>query len=460
MAESKKYSFTTPSFPRHLRSMFGGLFEEENYSDVTLVCDDKVQFKVHKIVITTWSQVLKEIIDNNPSTNPLIYLRGVQHQEIESILQFMYFGEGSFSQGRMELLWKVVKDLEVKEMIFAKNLDIKEIPTRSEEDDHNTMIEKENNFEDETVNKNEEEDDKNYIETCSILNGKEAFPRIEQDDDDIGKHGSLNMNEESTTSEDDHDNTSGKEELLVEKEVDIELIEAKDEDKNLKIETKEPNNENVYSADRWQVELKAKKRKSGNSDYTCALCGSKFQKKGALVTHVRERHGGLKHSCALCDYKTKRGESLRYHMESQHEGVRHLCPECGLQCRTKNQLDSHIRYQHNSPMYTCSQCGLQFKRPSNLNEHCKSIHEGVKHDCPLCEKKFSHERGMSLHIRSAHQGIKYPCTDCAYQATSKSNLRIHIKTIHEGMRFSCNLCDYQASRDYYVKRHVQSNHAK
>ena len=65
------------------------LYVEGRYADVTLVSDDQTQFKAHKIVLSACSPVFKKIIDSNPSQHPLIYLRGVQSYEVESILQFM-----------------------------------------------------------------------------------------------------------------------------------------------------------------------------------------------------------------------------------------------------------------------------------------------------------------------------------------------------------------------------------
>merc|ERR1712072_996487 len=96
--------------------MFKDLYEEEKHSDVTLVCDDQTQFKAHKIVLRACSPVFTKIIDNNPSQHPLIYLRGIQSYEMESILQFMYLGEGRFYYERMGEFLKVAKDLEVKEI--------------------------------------------------------------------------------------------------------------------------------------------------------------------------------------------------------------------------------------------------------------------------------------------------------------------------------------------------------
>merc|ERR1712026_556487 len=102
------------TFSEHLQQMLKSLHQHQLYSDVTLVSDDQTQFKAHKIVLSACSPVFKKIIDSNPSQHPLIYLRGIQSYEMESILQFMCLGEGKFHQERMGEFIKVAKDLEVK----------------------------------------------------------------------------------------------------------------------------------------------------------------------------------------------------------------------------------------------------------------------------------------------------------------------------------------------------------
>ena len=113
---AEKYTLNWHTFSEHLQLMFKDLYQEGRYSDVTLVSDDQTQFKAHKIVLSACSPVFKKIIDSNPSQHPLIYLRGIQSYEMESILQFMYLGEGKFYQERMGEFIKVAKDLEVKEI--------------------------------------------------------------------------------------------------------------------------------------------------------------------------------------------------------------------------------------------------------------------------------------------------------------------------------------------------------
>ena len=113
---AEKFTLNWHTFSEHLQLMFKDLYQEERYADVTLVSDDQTQFRAHKMVLSACSPVFKKIIDTNPSQHPLIYLRGIQSYEMESILQFMYLGEGKFYQERIREFIKVAQDLEVKEI--------------------------------------------------------------------------------------------------------------------------------------------------------------------------------------------------------------------------------------------------------------------------------------------------------------------------------------------------------
>lgn len=45
-----------------------------------------------------------------------MYLRGVQYSEMESIMQFIYIGEATFYEERMDEFLAVAKSLEIKEL--------------------------------------------------------------------------------------------------------------------------------------------------------------------------------------------------------------------------------------------------------------------------------------------------------------------------------------------------------
>ena len=130
---AEKYTLNWHTFSDHLKLMFKDLYQERSHSDVTLVSDDQTQFKAHKIVLSACSPVFKKIIESNPSQHPLVYLRGIQSHEMESILQFMYLGEGKFYHERMREFIKVAQDLEVKEISDGVELPSEEAEETIEE---------------------------------------------------------------------------------------------------------------------------------------------------------------------------------------------------------------------------------------------------------------------------------------------------------------------------------------
>ena len=90
--EQEKYNLSWRTYSDHLREMLHDMLKSEKLTDVTLVCDDKRQFKAHKIVLSACSSVFKSIISDLSQKSSVIYLRGIKHQEMESILEFMYLG--------------------------------------------------------------------------------------------------------------------------------------------------------------------------------------------------------------------------------------------------------------------------------------------------------------------------------------------------------------------------------
>ena len=104
------------TFSAHLASTFQDLATEGHFTDVTLVSDDQIQISAHRLVLSACSPVLKDLLLNNPHPHPLLYLRGVKQQELQSILQFMYLGEATILQERINVFLAVANDLDVKEL--------------------------------------------------------------------------------------------------------------------------------------------------------------------------------------------------------------------------------------------------------------------------------------------------------------------------------------------------------
>merc|ERR1719244_372170 len=104
--------------------MLQNMMSSNELTDVTLISEDKKKFKAHKVILSACSSLFKSIICESDLSGPIIYLRGIQSLEIESILQFIYFGEATFYQERMNEFINVARSLEVKDII--KDIEIPE----------------------------------------------------------------------------------------------------------------------------------------------------------------------------------------------------------------------------------------------------------------------------------------------------------------------------------------------
>ena len=116
MSEDITYSFKWKDFSSNVTSRLSAVMKENSFSDVTLVSDDQRPFKAHRYVLGFFSPVLKSILLANPHPHPLVYLRGVNHEELDSILQFIYLGKALVCHRNMKRFAQAAKDLQIKKL--------------------------------------------------------------------------------------------------------------------------------------------------------------------------------------------------------------------------------------------------------------------------------------------------------------------------------------------------------
>ena len=117
-------------FPEYLKNLLVDIQTSGDFADVTLVCDDQKQLRAHRNILSACSPVFKRILRiNSSSPHSVIYLRGIRHEEMVSILHFVYLGQVTFSEDRMEEFLSVAKNLEIKEL----SNNIEQEPTRGSE---------------------------------------------------------------------------------------------------------------------------------------------------------------------------------------------------------------------------------------------------------------------------------------------------------------------------------------
>ena len=96
---------------------FGSLREDKDFADVTLVSEDGKQMEVHKVVLACSSQVFKTILKTNKHTHPLVYMRGVNSEDLFAILDFLYCGKTKVHQENLDSFLAIAEELELKGLV-------------------------------------------------------------------------------------------------------------------------------------------------------------------------------------------------------------------------------------------------------------------------------------------------------------------------------------------------------
>ena len=74
--------FGWDEFETHASNTFKQLWEDKYFTDVTLVTEDHIQIKAHKLILSSASVFVGNILTNNPHQNPLIFLKDIKNTHL------------------------------------------------------------------------------------------------------------------------------------------------------------------------------------------------------------------------------------------------------------------------------------------------------------------------------------------------------------------------------------------
>jgi len=96
------------------RNTIKDLLLDNDFADVSLACDDSELVLAHKVILSSSSAFFKRVLSRYPHKNPLIYIKGVQHAELESIIKFVYLGQTEVEQDNLGKFLEAAKTLEIR----------------------------------------------------------------------------------------------------------------------------------------------------------------------------------------------------------------------------------------------------------------------------------------------------------------------------------------------------------
>ena len=113
MTHSDNFCLRLNSFDTHISTFWKECQVEQDFCDLTLACEDK-QIKTHKIIVSSCSPVIRNILKLNQTTHPIIYLRKVKFRHLQNLLHFMYQGEVNVAEEDLPSFLEVAEDLMVR----------------------------------------------------------------------------------------------------------------------------------------------------------------------------------------------------------------------------------------------------------------------------------------------------------------------------------------------------------
>ena len=302
IGKMEKFNFSWSEYRSQSKTLLENIFNGEIFHDVTLVTDDEQMIKSHKVVLAASSEYFQRLLSVQAHPHPMIVLKGVKSQLLNSILKFLYLGETSVHQTEIEEFVKTSKYLKIKGLDSGKD--------KSEEDTK-------------PLTDLEDQDESD----------KEVERRVKEVYD-------LLHSEESNDSVPDEDLSSFQEILISKQSEHIEINLEDDEDSNDGTkQVRVPEEDILVEDDVMELENNSKDEYDEPEIIYCDRCDFETNTNEEYQNHLAEEHAN-DIPCKDCDFNAKDKAGLKEHMLKTHKGVR--CNNCDEKFSDLSIMRKHI----------------------------------------------------------------------------------------------------------------------
>jgi len=109
-----KFDLTWSDFGRNAERTFRNLANDSLFTDVTLISDDMKRIQAHKVILSSCSYFFNQVLSETSTEKPLLFLKGIRHQELQAIVKFIYVGTTEVSQEHLNNFMKAASDLRIE----------------------------------------------------------------------------------------------------------------------------------------------------------------------------------------------------------------------------------------------------------------------------------------------------------------------------------------------------------
>ena len=337
-------SVSWDDFPNVATSLFKELSTDNVFTDVTLVSEDLQQVRAHRVILAASSTILASILANFTRPDPLLYLKGVQHRQLEALLTFIYQGKAEVEENQLEQFMEAATELGIKGLVKQGD----------------------------GGQKGEKEAKAEKLKKKQVGKANEEEINVEEDSKDSLVN--LRIGEVERVLRNETQNKDTDKELHQKKIKKIKKKKNCSMNKELS-KVEQPLLEDSKEALRSALESVANRTDGKPVDDD--LIRSEENLVDLVAFEEAQKDNSGQYSCNQCDYKSKNLCGLKRHFIS-HEGVKFTCMWDG--------------------------CDQKYTRTDNMKKHMKTCHgiQGDDFGCDKCSMKFNFPEGLKAHIVETH----------------------------------------------------------
>ena len=342
---SEKLQLNGKNFTEDIFKALRLIRHDRDFTDVTLVCEDDVLVRAHRVILASASSFFKAaLMRKKVARQRKLYLRGLTAVEVETALDFLYLGEVSVVREEVTSFIKVAQDLGLRG--FERPRD-------------------------------EYEGSVKVVKKSGEIKGADEIGETLKTGQDLeetavgenSKSGSLGSISETCDSKETTVFNDKIEELLGEEDIgDVSLSEN--------VEQKEaagnPREDLVERSPPSVTSVKKRNRKEMRATLKTSHSNPGKKVKDDNAVEVK--------SCEL-------GNNVEAEVSTE-------------------QLDSRIMslMARREGLWCCTLCGKKKREKSCLSRHIEGVHiSGVRHPCNLCQRILTSRASLGAHKRKFHR---------------------------------------------------------
>ena len=330
------------------------LWQSEEFLDVTLACDDD-QVQAHKVILSAASPFFRQILNRNPHSHPLLYIKGTTKKEMQALLNFIYSGETSVVQDELDAFMALAISLEIRGLIGDRD---PQEPTKPIEETKKKRSLIKNENEPQIARPENKGIDKNIHQKLdNILGGRFSQEKEQEWFQEMQK---------------------------MMKKTSLKTVKNS--------QNKNDNENKTFQSKIVKVKIKSSVSPSERKEEDMFIIGKDNRGFKSLntISMIEEEIIG------------QQSNSFRKANDS------------GSCLNTSNTLMNESEYDEevsalvmkSGPGWGCTECPYNAKQKSHVSEHVEGHIKGFTLPCKFCDKIFSMKRNLRHHVRKCKQNIK------------------------------------------------------